>query len=516
MLSCTLLAHFNVQNLNLRENRIRDLSFGDVLATCPRLHALFLTDNPVEKAPSYRSIVAYLMPSLSMLDGRRLEDADRARVSHGLLLEAAAALKVLAEDQEDEERFESDLFDEVLPAKGSKSVSVSDGAPAEVQQMVTEEVDFESPLDVLDEVLTGQFDCNAYMETMKDVVPDAVPVRITALALEEIGSTRRPAPDSDRRSKSAISGSSLRFSDKLSSSPDGRMDAFSPRQRNSSRPQSAANGSLFTSCFVPFVFSNKSKDSKDDSDEDEVPHQRTVKKAVQVKEVTRGPGLGQQGRSIVHMDIVRRNKSEKFLSVTDLENSGLEVIEEVGSSSSSSGGVGASGQQDSDAEDIAVTHHERMSLMSSTSNHSNSSVLKTRQGVLAKLRAGQKATPQKQSSSALAQDHGKQTTPSKEGIAAGHTVSSKAGSSLGFNLAGSLAAIDQWVQDMSSESEDEVLPMQRPPRPAAGVTSDKAAAQSQTQADEDAFTPRGSLRSDRILSRDAIFQMVAFPPLALP
>jgi hypothetical protein len=71
--------------------------------------------------------------------------------------------------------------------------------------------------------------------------------------------------------------------------------------------------------------------------------------------------------------------------------------------------------------------------------------------------------------------------------------------SLGFNLVGSLAAIDQWVQDMSSGEEDEIgdgRPFARP----STIVQPKLEVSEVSQS-----VP--SLK-DKILSRDAIFHMV--------
>jgi hypothetical protein len=72
--------------------------------------------------------------------------------------------------------------------------------------------------------------------------------------------------------------------------------------------------------------------------------------------------------------------------------------------------------------------------------------------------------------------------------------------SLGFNLVGSLAAIDQWVQDMSSEEEDE----KGDERPFTRLSSH---VQPRTEAE---LSPEVPSLKDKILSRDAIFHMVIY------
>jgi hypothetical protein len=63
---------------------------------------------------------------------------------------------------------------------------------------------------------------------------------------------------------------------------------------------------------------------------------------------------------------------------------------------------------------------------------------------------------------------------------------------LGFNLAGSLAAIDQWVQDMSSGDDDEA------DKPVHANSLNSANSNSTTTA-----------TSNRPMSREAIFSLVS-------
>lgn len=88
----------------------------------------------------------------------------------------------------------------------------------------------------------------------------------------------------------------------------------------------------------------------------------------------------------------------------------------------------------------------------------------------------------------------------------------QAGKSLGFNLAGSLAAIDQWVQDMSSEDDASEEELERK----ASKTSRGSSADFTIEVPS--MTPRSGFYStnnntnglkDKILSRDAIFHMVS-------
>eukprot|EP01039_Chlorochromonas_danica_P001610 gene1610-1758_t len=596
-----LAMHDHLQNLNLGGNKIADLSFGDVLASCPRLRSLFLTRNPVDKAPSYRAIVSYLMPGLEMLDGTPLDTSLGHKVNHGMLLEASAALKIMEEEKEDEDRFESELFEELLPPTVTKSVEIpslissltgngtteelipdtgselthgsavvlAGNAAMAIRKRRTnaaallshgktsysqEEKEFESTLDILDGALTGRgWSPSSHLPAPAAMKEGDITEILTgcdspaikhnkhtslSLSLEGMGSpsgkNKKHALDSNTsllsvqggRPGSAFPGTTLRFSEKdhmksSSHTPERgqRMETFSPRQRNSSRPQTAAeagnnNSSLFTSCFLPFVLGVEGQEEgnsrpnsahrilgrkQQEEDSDEYEDHKTMLNRSKSK-----------GSSIVHLDIVRRNGADSNQLFT----------EEIGQ------------DRDSDTEDIAVTHKERLQLMSSASNHTNSSLLKSRQSVLMQLRSGEQL-PQMSSVSSRPNS----AIPAGA-IGAKTTIASKAGNSLGFNLAGSLAAIDQWVQDMSSgESDDEAdedddldkdeLYMKRSAsiHPVSSSLLSKATTATHKMKnsrplsgrremngdgadddDDDEYTPRGSTR---ILSRDAIFQMCA-------
>eukprot|EP01033_Poteriospumella_lacustris_P008683 gene8683-6244_t len=105
-----LTLHENLENLNLTNNRIADLTFGVVLASCPKLRSLFLSRNPVEKLSKYRAVVAFLLSGVEMLDGTPLDSSHAIAYSSSLMDEAQEELNVIQEEIEDELR----LFEEAI------------------------------------------------------------------------------------------------------------------------------------------------------------------------------------------------------------------------------------------------------------------------------------------------------------------------------------------------------------------------------------------------------------------
>lgn len=97
--------------LNLRGNNVSDISVGDTLSTCSQLTALTLAQNPIEKAPKYRLVVAALIPQLKFLDGSPVDQQAKAKVTNGMILEAASAMQIEMEEMDDEKRFELSLME---------------------------------------------------------------------------------------------------------------------------------------------------------------------------------------------------------------------------------------------------------------------------------------------------------------------------------------------------------------------------------------------------------------------
>jgi hypothetical protein len=282
-------------------------------------------------------------------------------------------------------------------------------------------------------------------------------------------------------------------------------------------------------------------------------------------------GSSKVAGSIVHLDIVKRNKSAMSSSnrPTTAANTtrpgtshpSASLFEDQHSSDSEAEdrnrGDGDNDDDDdcrlsvSSDEDIGITHSERMKMAAASST--SSSLFKARQTVLQKLQA--KHTPQsaiqedsepnksynareerdqantrRKSVDELASPRANfainSEVDSKATVGSAATVksmSSQAGFSLGFNLAGSLAAIDQWVQDMSSSSEDEDgSGSKHKPKNTdsseipVGIAALTTAVGQAPNGDTPLVTPRSSNNNssknlkDKILSRDAIFNMVSF------
>ena len=80
---------------------MQDLSFADTLSSCSKLWSLSLLRNPIERIafPKYVEIIAFLIPSLTRLDGEVIEaetfgEANkRPLVTNGMILEFAYAMK---------------------------------------------------------------------------------------------------------------------------------------------------------------------------------------------------------------------------------------------------------------------------------------------------------------------------------------------------------------------------------------------------------------------------------------
>jgi hypothetical protein len=228
---------------------------------------------------------------------------------------------------------------------------------------------------------------------------------------------------SSKRPQSAVLTMSSRFSERPPSSAQaGNRNsnfsprASSPRQRNSSRPQSAVDrvksNPLFDNLKFDFASRNNSSastvrkscragdDEDDDDSEDEIQLTNNIRKIVPVTkvgddDVLRRPGTsgGGMGSSIVHLDIVKRNKKANEDRNSDSSRSSSSN-RPSSSSKGSSNGDSLSSQRanrlidnDSEDEDIAITHSERLRLMSSASTNPVNSLCKTRQSVLLKLQS---------------------------------------------------------------------------------------------------------------------------------
>ena len=69
-------------------------------------YQLFLSRNPLCKARNYRLIIASIIGTLTMLDGKPVDPEASKKVNNGMILESAAELRILEEDLDDELRLE--------------------------------------------------------------------------------------------------------------------------------------------------------------------------------------------------------------------------------------------------------------------------------------------------------------------------------------------------------------------------------------------------------------------------
>jgi hypothetical protein len=67
----------NLLSLILRNNQVADFGQVEYLARLPKLHALWLADNPIDADPDYRARVVEMLPGLIRLDDADVIDVDR-------------------------------------------------------------------------------------------------------------------------------------------------------------------------------------------------------------------------------------------------------------------------------------------------------------------------------------------------------------------------------------------------------------------------------------------------------
>jgi hypothetical protein len=105
-----LAMHDQLESLDISGNKLVDISIAVSLASCSQLKALVLSRNVLARAPNYRLIIASLIPSLTMLDGSLVDPNAQTKVTNGMILEAAASMKLIEEEMDDELRLEMDCI----------------------------------------------------------------------------------------------------------------------------------------------------------------------------------------------------------------------------------------------------------------------------------------------------------------------------------------------------------------------------------------------------------------------
>lgn len=101
--------------MNLSGNKISELSFGAVLATCPNLTNICLSRNPIDRIPQYSTVVPYMIPSLKILDNSPINKAIVSKATNALYVEAMNALKLVEEELDDEDRLENEIYQDIMP-----------------------------------------------------------------------------------------------------------------------------------------------------------------------------------------------------------------------------------------------------------------------------------------------------------------------------------------------------------------------------------------------------------------
>ena len=147
-----LTMHEHLQNLNLSGNRIADVSFGVVLGSCPSLRSLFLSRNPIERVAQYRGVVAYMIPSLEMLDGTPVDANTSAKITQSTLLDVTTTLSLIEEEMDDEDRLEQEISAMVLgnnPTSNSSSAPLSSGIAANPSKLLPPTSSVYSSLEII-------------------------------------------------------------------------------------------------------------------------------------------------------------------------------------------------------------------------------------------------------------------------------------------------------------------------------------------------------------------------------
>lgn len=129
-------------------NKITDVSVADTLSSCPNLHHLVLAGNSIERAPKYHLVVAAMIPQLESLDGETVDTRAKAKVSNGMILEAASAMQLEQEELDDERRMEMALMGDDMcfgSMTGSSEISGKESPFHNISSYVTGETNCSLP-----------------------------------------------------------------------------------------------------------------------------------------------------------------------------------------------------------------------------------------------------------------------------------------------------------------------------------------------------------------------------------
>ena len=601
-----LAMHESLATLNLSGNNLSDISIADALSTCPKLSALFLGRNPIEKMPNYRLVIASLIPSLEKLDGCPVDAAAQRKVSNGMVLEAAMAMHLADEALDDERRMEGDMVEPpehghgqgqgqnhntyrgTIPDTGSElthgsAVVLAGNVAAAMRKRRSSKQPaagggpssssgssssggsgsgsggggtVSSTLEILDFALKGRVSgasdgmSSPYLgegdvtaSVMGSMYPTSQALSLSMSLIESGGprmdpsvspsiigaSAARPKWRSENEASYSFDaeevGGYLQSVNAWGSRPrsavpssmrgswmageggtihEGEGDddpAHSPRQRNGSRPQSAAgDGRSRATPSAPFKVAVDAADL------------RQFRERIHVS-ARQGPT--DKATTVFHDGNKPKavNKKGSKRVDDDDEDDGGDLVDDANARTEQDGhharfgtksyihkdivvrGAYDESDEGGDGEGIAVTHSARTRLMSASGRRPAAQD--------APLLPAPSASPA--SSSAPPARPAQPSAPA----AASRTVASIAGISLGFDLKGSLAAIDQWVEDMDSDDDSDEPGLLEAER---GVDRDRPGASDVESArcNSSRTGSAGSNRSreQRVLSRDRIFSMV--------
>jgi hypothetical protein len=410
-----LAMHDNLNMLNLIGNNIYDLSFTDTLSSCYKFKSLFMTNNPISNAPNYRLIVASLISTLQLLDGVPIDTEAKQKISNSMILEAVSNIhsnevinnnssrnnNIVNEKRKDE--ISSSLLETGSELTHGSTVVLAGNVAAAMRRRKTENTKDLDP--------SGN----------NDVIPFFSEGDITDLHkcrthnLNEINEAK--VKQIKQRPMSAITTTR---SEVHSNSSNIRPQSAAGRSRNPNQCNSA-----------PFKVSSGNSSNNSEKPLTFLPNV-SISSAEKVT----------KGSSIIHKDIVIRHHNDDSDSNSD---------------------------SNSDDEYIGVSHASRHRLMTSQSRRQGKITTVTTSTPPASSVKNINATPSSigddSSINFSNNDISIFSTPDHPILRISNQLlttdidalipsNDQYGMSLGFNLQGSLAAINQWVDDMDSDDEN--------------------------------------------------------------
>lgn len=406
-----LAMHDNLSMLNLIGNNIHDLSFTDTLSSCYKFKSLFITRNPISTAQNYRLIVASLISTLQLLDGVPVDPEAKQKISNGMILEAVSNIysnevgdnsnSIVNEKRKEE--IPSSLLETGSELTHGSTVVLAGNVAAAMRRRKIEN--------------NKEHDSNG----TSDMVPFFSEGDITDL---HKGSTNKLNEINEEKVKQIRQRP-------MSAITTSRNEV--PATSANTRPQSAVGRSRSSNQFnsAPFKVSSGNCNNNSEKPLTFLPNV-SVPSAEKVN----------KGSSIIHKDIVIRHHNDDSDSNSD---------------------------SNSDDEYIGISHASRHRLMTSQSRRQGKATKVVNSTPPSSSIKHINATPSsigdESSVNFSNNDISIISTPEHPIIRISNqslpmdidaTIPSndQYGMSLGFNLQGSLAAINQWVDDMDSGDEN--------------------------------------------------------------